>query len=109
MVSPLGFPDCVVAMGFRGVTGKPISNWQRIWRYVLAAVVALTCILPTTTVSVSAASGDRTLYLYHTHTQKTGKFTYKRNGQFDSKVLKELNIFLADWRTKEPTKMDPAL
>ena len=24
-------------------------------------------------------------------------------------MLKKLNVFLADWRTKEPTKMDPAL
>ncbi|MHB1101538.1 MAG: DUF882 domain-containing protein [Devosia sp.] len=78
-------------------------------RLVLAAIMALTMLLPPTTIEVSAASGDRTLYLYHTHTKQTGRFTYKRNGQFDQKVLKELNIFLADWRTKEPTKMDPAL
>jgi len=78
-------------------------------RLVLAAIMALTMLLPPTTVQVSAASGDRTLFLYHTHTKETGRFTYKRNGQFDQKVLKELNVFLADWRTKEPTKMDPAL
>ena len=71
--------------------------------------MALTMLLPPTTVAVSAASGDRTLYLYHTHTKQTGRFTYKRNGQFDQKVLRQLNVFLADWRTKEPTKMDPAL
>jgi uncharacterized protein YcbK (DUF882 family) len=96
-------------MGFRGVTGKPISHWQRILRLVFAAIIALTTMLPATTVSVSAASGDRTLYLYHTHTMKTGSFTFKKNGQYDKKVLQDLNIFLADWRTKEPTKMDPAL
>ena len=28
---------------------------------------------------------------------------------YDQAVLRQLNIFLADWRTKEPTKMDPAL
>ena len=78
-------------------------------RLLLAAIVALTMLLPPTTVQVSAASGDRTLYLYHTHTKQTGRFTYKRNGQFDQQVLRELNVFLADWRTKEPTKMDPAL
>jgi uncharacterized protein YcbK (DUF882 family) len=78
-------------------------------RLVLAAIMALTMLLPPTTVQVSAASGDRTLYLYHTHTKETGRFTYKRNGRFDEKVLKQLNVFLADWRTKEPTKMDPAL
>lgn len=65
--------------------------------------------LPPSTVTVTAGQGDRTLYIYHTHTQQTGRFTYKRNGQWDKKVLRELNIFLADWRTKEPTNMDPAL
>lgn len=73
--------------------------------------MALTVILPPSVVPVSAANGggDRTLYLRHTHTGQTGSFTFKRNGQYDQKVLRELNIFLADWRTKEPTKMDPAL
>jgi uncharacterized protein YcbK (DUF882 family) len=58
---------------------------------------------------VAAAANDRTLWLYHTHTGKTGKFTYMRNGKYDTKVLNELNIFLADWRTGTPTKMDPKL
>ncbi len=72
-------------------------------------MVALTVLLPPSTIAVSAASGDRTIYLHHTHTGETGYFTFKRNGQYDQAVLKKLNIFLADWRTKEPTKMDPAL
>jgi uncharacterized protein YcbK (DUF882 family) len=58
---------------------------------------------------VAAAGNDRTLWLYHTHTGKTGKFTYMRNGKYDTKVLNELNIFLADWRTGTSTKMDPKL
>ena len=72
--------------------------------------MALTVLLPPSVVPVSAANGgDRTLYLHHTHTGETGSFTFKRNGQYDQKVLRQLNVFLADWRTKEPTKMDPAL
>ena len=77
--------------------------------------MALTVVLPPSVVPVSAAFGsgngaaDRTLYLHHTHTGETGRFTFKRNGQYDQKVLRQLNVFLADWRTKEPTKMDPAL
>jgi uncharacterized protein YcbK (DUF882 family) len=65
--------------------------------------------LAQTAVPVTAASNDRTLWLYHTHTGKTGKFTFKRNGQYDAAALRELNLFLADWRTGTPTKMDPAL
>lgn len=90
--------------------GKPISNWQRLLRLCFAVIVALTTVIPTTTVSVAAApGGDRTIYMRHTHTGDVGKFTFRRNGQYDKKVLRELNVFLADWRTKEPTNMDPAL
>jgi uncharacterized protein YcbK (DUF882 family) len=88
---------------------QPYHLLQRCLRLALAVAVALTMLLPQTTVTATAASGDRTLYLYHTHTKQTGRFTFKRNGQFDQGVLKQLNVFLADWRTKEPTKMDPAL
>lgn len=64
--------------------------------------------------SVSAAvpgtaANDRTLCFYHTHTTKSECFTFKRDGVFDQAVLKQMNVFLADWRTHEPTKMDPAL
>lgn len=68
-------------------------------------------LLPPTTLPASAVtgSGDRTLWFHHTHTGLTQSFTFKRNGQYDKAVLKQMNVFLADWRTKEPTKMDPAL
>lgn len=56
-----------------------------------------------------AASGDRTLTFYYTHTRETGTFTFRRNGQYDQKVLGQLNQFLRDWRRNEPAKMDPAL
>ena len=88
--------------------GKPISYWQRLLRLCLAVIVALTTVIPTT-VSLAAPGGDRTIYMRHTHTGDVGKFTFRRNGQYDKKVLRELNVFLADWRTKEPTNMDPAL
>lgn len=61
------------------------------------------------TAPVTAGSGDRTLWLYHTHTHETGKFTFKHNGQYDQKVLEQLDVFLADWRTRRPTHMDPHL
>ncbi|MBN9310710.1 MAG: DUF882 domain-containing protein [Devosia sp.] len=77
--------------------------------------MAMTVLLPPTTAPVSAAfgstggQGDRTLWLHHTHTGETARFTFKRNGKYDQAVLRQMNVFLADWRTKEPTKMDPAL
>lgn len=67
-------------------------------------------LVPATVPVASAASGgDRTIYLHHTHTGETGKFTFRKNGQYDQAVLRQLNVFLADWRTKDQIKMDPAL
>ena len=73
--------------------------------------MALTILLPPTTLPAKAVtgSGDRTLSLHHTHTGQTQTFTFKRNGNYDKAVLKQMNVFLADWRTKEPANMDPAL
>ncbi len=84
---------------------------RKLPRLILAAVMALTILLPPTTLPASAvtSSGDRTLWFHHTHTGLTESFTFKRNGVYDKAVLKQMNVFLADWRTKEPTNMDPAL
>lgn len=57
----------------------------------------------------NAGGGDRTLWLHHTHTGQTARFTYMKNGQYDQTVLRQMNVFLADWRTKDVTKMDPHL
>jgi uncharacterized protein YcbK (DUF882 family) len=95
-------------LGYRGVSGKP-AFLQRCFRQALAAFVALTLLVPPTTVPTFANGGDRTLYLRHTHTGQVGKFTFRKNGQYDQSVLRQLNVFLADWRTKEQKKMDPAL
>ena len=97
--------------GYRGVTEKLIETVRTLQRLILAGVIALTLLLPHTTLPATAvtSSGDRTLWFHHTHTGQTQSFTFKRNGQFDKAVLKQMNVFLADWRTKEPTNMDPAL
>jgi uncharacterized protein YcbK (DUF882 family) len=90
------------------VTGKPHFDWRLLaWRAV--AMAAGLAFFLAAAIPVGAASGDRTLWLHHTHTGKTGKFTYKKNGKYDAGVLRELNVFLADWRTGSAAKMDPAL
>ena len=56
------------------------------------------------------ANGDtRTIDLVHTHTKESASITFKRNGTYDAKALQRLNWFLRDWRTDQPTKMDPRL
>lgn len=89
--------------------GIPNLIWQRLARLCCALAIALSVLFPVTAPVVAASGGDRTLYLHHTHTGETGRFTFRKNGKYDQKALRDLNIFLADWRTKEPTKMDPAL
>lgn len=75
----------------------------------MAAAVGLAWLVGQVAAPVVAGSADRTLWLYHAHTGQTGKFTFKRNGQYDQNVLKQMNVFLADWRTKAPARMDPQL
>lgn len=93
----------------RGVTGNFTGLLRMLSRLLLAALVAVATLAPPAILPAYAAGDERTIYLHHTHTGQTGRFTFKRNGKYDPRVLKELNVFLADWRTKEPTKMDPAL
>jgi uncharacterized protein YcbK (DUF882 family) len=78
-------------------------------RLVLAALLAIAVLLPPTTVGVTAEVGDRTLYLYHTHTHETARITFKRNGVYDPKGLQQLNWFLRDWRNNQTTTMAPQL
>lgn len=56
------------------------------------------------------ANGDtRTLTFYHNNTKETLTVTFRRNGQYDSGALQQLNWFLRDWRRAESTRMDPRL
>jgi len=56
------------------------------------------------------ANGDtRTLTFYHNNTKETLTVTFRRNGQYDSGALQQLNWFLRDWRRGEATRMDPRL
>ncbi|WP_442754735.1 DUF882 domain-containing protein [Methylocystis sp. JAN1] len=78
----------------------------------LASGIFIAC-LATLTPSVTetaVANGDtRTIYLHHAHTGEDIAATYLVNGQYDSRVLQQLNWFLRDWRRDEPTNMDPRL
>ncbi|WP_435266560.1 DUF882 domain-containing protein [Shinella sp. BE166] len=73
---------------------------------VLSAALILPTAIPAT---VQAESGNRTLKLYFIHTKEKAEITFKRNGRYDARGLKQLSQFLRDWRRNEPTKMDPRL
>lgn len=58
----------------------------------------------------AAANGDtRTITIRHMHTKEETTVTFKRDGRYDSSGLEKLNWALRDWRTDEPTRMDPRL
>ena len=90
------------------LVGKILGN--NLLRHALAVVIGLASLLPLTTVTtLTAASGERTLYLFYTHTNETKRITFRRNGRYDQAGLRELNQFLRDWRRNEATTMDPPL
>jgi uncharacterized protein YcbK (DUF882 family) len=58
----------------------------------------------------ATADGEtRTISLHHIHLNEDTTVTYKRNGRYDEEALKKINMALRDWRSGEPTKMDPHL
>ena len=59
--------------------------------------------------STEAAAQTRTLNLYYTHTKKSAKITFKKNGRYLKSGLQKANKFLADWRTGQQIKIDPRL
>lgn len=82
---------------------------QKANKAFIALAVVLFVLPLFATVPAQAQSGDRSLYLYYTHTGETARITFRRNGRYDQAGLNQLNQFLRDWRRNEPTKMDPAL
>lgn len=84
-----------------------LSPRARLGRLGLAALVLL---LGCESLQTAVANGDtRSLTLHHTHTGEDLTVTFRRNGRYDEDGLKKLNWFLRDWRTDEPTRMDPQL
>ncbi|WP_431311009.1 DUF882 domain-containing protein [Methylobacterium nigriterrae] len=72
--------------------------------------VALALMAGTTGTQDAVANGDtRSLTIFHTHTKESATVTFRRDGRYDRSALEQLNRLLRDWRTDEPTKMDPRL
>src|SRR5688572_21467383 len=58
----------------------------------------------------AAANGDtRTISFHHIHLKEDTTITYKVNGKYDQAALKKVSYALRDWRTGNPTEMDPHL
>ena len=58
----------------------------------------------------ATANGDtRTICFHHIHLKEDTTVTFKVNGKYDQDALKKVNHALRDWRTGQPTDMDPHL
>jgi uncharacterized protein YcbK (DUF882 family) len=74
------------------------------------ALAAAAFLAATGSTQTAIANGDtRSLTILHTHTGERATITFRRNGSYDEQGLEQLNWILRDWRTNEPTKMDPRL
>ncbi len=58
---------------------------------------------------LAAASGERELRFYHTHTDERLNLVYHDGAQYLPKALQEINRFLRDFRTEEVRPVDPRL
>ena len=75
----------------------------RIGLPVLALIVAVGAS------TTDAEAANRSLRLFNVHTKEKAEITFKRNGRYDSGGLRKISHLLRDWRSNEPTKIDPQL
>lgn len=78
-------------------------------RALRSGVAAAIAISAGVTALVARGNDERTLSLYNIHNKETLSVVYMRNGKRDPEAMKKINYFMRDWRTNEPTTMDPEL
>lgn len=59
--------------------------------------------------AADGAADTRTLSFYNIHTKENVTITFKKDGEYVSEGLKQINHIMRDWRRDEPTNMDPEL
>lgn len=74
------------------------------------AVVALTAALCLNSDRMTAAGepNERTISLYHIHTQERLTVVYKRDGKYIPEAMKQINWIMRDWRKNEVKEIAPA-
>ncbi len=67
------------------------------------------CILILACFTQAGAKADdaRTLSFFHTHSLKSLEVTYYQDGQYLPGAMKEVRVFLADWRDQHQHDIDP--
>ena len=73
-------------------------------------VAALAVLFGSESLQNATANGDtRTITFHHIHLKEDTTVTFKVNGKYDDAALQKVNYALRDWRTGQPTNMDPHL
>jgi uncharacterized protein YcbK (DUF882 family) len=75
---------------------------------VLIAVAALALVAGAGTITADA-NRDRTISFYNVNTKETLTVLYMKGGKRIPEAMEKVNWILRDWRTDEPTQMDPDL
>jgi uncharacterized protein YcbK (DUF882 family) len=74
------------------------------------SVAAAVVIFGAESLQNAVANGDtRTITFHHIHLKEDTTITFKVNGKYDQAALQKVNYALRDWRTGNPTNMDPHL
>jgi uncharacterized protein YcbK (DUF882 family) len=75
---------------------------------VAVAIFTFAAVAGLSKVGITASgSADRTISLYHIHTQERLTVTYKKGGEYIPDALKQINWIMRDWRKNETIAIDP--
>jgi uncharacterized protein YcbK (DUF882 family) len=75
-----------------------------------ASVAALVLVFGGQSLQNATANGDtRTITFHHIHLNEDTTITFKVNGRYVPEAMQKVNHALRDWRTSQPTDMDPHL
>lgn len=73
----------------------------------LGVAVALCGLLSVDTPKAKAVGETRIISFTNIHTNEQLTVTFKRDGQFDTAAMRQINYFMRDWRRNLATTMDP--
>lgn len=77
---------------------------------LVGGVAALASLFGANLLPNATANGDtRAISFHHIHLKEDTTITYKVNGRFVPAAMEKINHALRDWRTNDPTTMDPEL
>ncbi len=96
---------CLTSILLRGICQM---RHKKTFSYLLLALVGFASLVASPSL-LQAKNDTRTISFYETHLRETTTITYKRNGKFIPKAMKRVNYALRDWRTGQPTRMNPKL